>query len=216
MAVPAATEAQLLLIIFNEMNIDNVPPLARTGLNLLAIAGSLGLCSILLPTRWPGMEILAIGPSWLVMWTICWSMHHSFWAAVAAGMALGLLQDAMTFPAAVALGTIPTHVLSLTIVAVATVWLHKRRYLTTDAILPVAAMTVILTLGAELVLGAQELLQRMLGQSLLLSNESVSYAWQHQLPTIFIAALLSGLWMPILYYPLHLWWQKLTAHAELE
>lgn len=198
------------------MNIDNFPPLARTGLNLVAIAGSLGLCLLLLPTRLPGMEVLAIGPSWLVMWTICWSMHRSFWDAVAAGMALGLIQDAMTFPTSVALGTIPTHVLSLTIVAVVTVWLHKRRYLTTDAILPVAAMTVILTLGAELVLGAQEMLQRMLGQSLLLSNESVGYAWQHQLPTMLIAALLSGLWMPILYYPLHLWWQKLNANAELE
>jgi cell shape-determining protein MreD len=116
----------------------------------------------------------------------------------------------MTFPAATALGSIPTHVLSLTAVAVLTYWLHKHRYVD-DAIFPVAIVTAVLTFMAEFVLGAQYLLQTALGHSIEVSLDSLNYIATNQSSVMLVSAALSGLWMPIVYYPLHLWWQKIFA-----
>jgi rod shape-determining protein MreD len=189
------------------MKIAKLPPLARNGLNAAIVIGSVGLCLLLLPTRWPGMEILGVGPSWLVMWTIAWSLHRSIWQAAGAGVVLGLIQDAMTFPMSATLGNVPTHVLSLTIVGVLTFMLHKRRYLD-DTILSVSAGACLLTLVSEAVMGVQYLLQTAIEQSPAASLDSLNYLWADRFTVIPIAALLSGLWMPILYYPLQLWWQK--------
>lgn len=196
------------------MNIANLPPLLRTGLNLSILIGSVGLCLLLLPTRLPGMEIIGVGPSWLVMWTIAWSLNRSIWHAATAGIVLGLIQDAMTFPTTVTLGTVPTHVLSLTTVGVLTVWLYKRRYLS-DTILSVSIGTFLLTIVSESISGLQYLLQITIEQSLAASFDSFSYLWTNQSPVILVAAILSGLWMPILYYPLHLWWQKIIGVNKL-
>jgi rod shape-determining protein MreD len=195
------------------MNIANLHPL-RTGLNLLAIGGSAGLCLLLLPTRLPGMEILGVGPSWLVMWTIAWSLRRSTWHAATAGIILGLIQDGMTFPPTETLGSLHTHVLSLTTVGVLTVWLYKHRYLE-NAIIPVTIATFLLTLVSELIVGMQYLLHTAISQSLDVSFESFSCLWTNQSPLVLIAAVLSSLWMPILYYPLHLWWQKVFAATKL-
>jgi rod shape-determining protein MreD len=156
------------------------------------------------------MEILGVGPSWLVMWTIAWSLHRSLWHATTTGIALGLIQDGMTFPATANLGTVPTHVLSLTIVGVMAFWLRKYRYLD-DTILSVSIGTFMLTLVSELVTGLQYLLQMATSQSVAASMDSLSYLWIDRAPIIAIAAILSGLWMPILYYPLSLWWQKFSV-----
>lgn len=196
------------------MNINNLSPLARTGLHVAIVICSVSLCLLLLPTRFPGMEILGVGPSWLVMWTIAWSMRRSLWHAATAGIVLGLIQDAMTFPATTALGTVPTHVLSLTVVGVLAFWLQKRRYLD-DTIVSVSLATVLLTVVSEVVTGAQYLLQTTIEQSWAASLDSLDYMWTERAIAISIAAILSGLWMPILYYPLQLWWQKIFAATKL-
>ncbi|AFY96006.1 rod shape-determining protein MreD [Chamaesiphon minutus] len=196
------------------MNIHNLPPLARTGLHIAIVIGSVGLCLLLLPTRFPGMEILGVGPSWLVMWTVAWSVRRSLWHAATAGIVLGLIQDAMTFPATTALGTVPTHVLSLTVVGVIAFWLQKRRYLS-DTIVSVSLATVLLTIVSEVVTGAQYLLQAAIEQSLAASLASLDYMWTDRAIVISISAILSGLWMPIFYYPLQLWWQKIFAATKL-
>lgn len=192
------------------MSIANLSPLVRNGLHLSIVVGSVSLCLLLLSTRFPGMEILGVGPSWLVMWTVAWSLHRSLWHATTAGIALGLIQDGMTFPATATLGTMPTHVLSLTVVGVMAFWLRKYRYLD-DTILSVSIGTFMLTLVSELVTGLQYLLQMATAQSVEASLDSLSYMWSDRAPVISIAAILSGLWMPILYYPLSLWWQKFFA-----
>jgi rod shape-determining protein MreD len=196
------------------MNIANLPPLLRNVLNLSILIGSVGLCLLLLPTRLPGMEIIGVGPSWLVMWTIAWSLRRSIWHATTAGIVLGLIQDAMTFPTTTTLGTMPTHVLSLTTVGVLTFWLHKRRYLS-DTILSVTIATFFLTIVSELISGLQYLFQITIEQSPAASIDSFSYLWTNQSPVILIAAILSGLWMPILYCPLYLWWQKMFGASKL-
>jgi rod shape-determining protein MreD len=196
------------------MNIANLPPLLRTGLNLSILIASVGMCLLLLPTRFPGMEIIGAGPSWLVMWAIAWSLNRSIWHAATAGIVLGLIQDAMTFPTTATLGTVPTHVLSLTTVGVLTVLLYKRRYLS-DTILSVSIGTSFLTIVSESISGLQYLLQITIEQSLAASIDSFSYLWTNQSPVILVAAILSGFWMPILYYPLHLWWQKMIGINKL-
>jgi rod shape-determining protein MreD len=196
------------------MNIANLHPLVRSGLHISIVIASAGLCLLLLPTRLPGMEILGIGPSWLVMWTIAWSVRRSIWHAATAGIVLGLIQDGMTFPATATLGTIPTHVLSLTTVSVLAFWLHKRRYLD-DTIFSVSIAAFMLTLVSEFVTGIQYLLETAIQQSPAASLANFNYLWTNQSPVILIAAVLSGLWMPILYYPLNFWWQKMFATNKL-
>jgi rod shape-determining protein MreD len=195
------------------MNIANLPPLVRNGLHISIVIASVGLCLILLPSRLPGMEILGVGPSWLVMWTITWSLHRSIWHAATAGIVLGLIQDGMTFPATATIGTVPTHVLSLTIVGVLAFWLHKQRYLD-DTILSVSIAAFFLTIVSEFITGLQYFLESAIQQSPAASMDSLNYLWTNQSSTILIAAILSGLWMPILYCPLHFWWQKMFAASK--
>jgi rod shape-determining protein MreD len=195
------------------MSIANLSPLVRTGLHISIVIASVGLCLILLPSRLPGMEILGVGPSWLVMWTITWSLNRSIWHAATAGIVLGLIQDGMTFPASATLGTVPTHVLSLTVVGVLAFWLHKQRYLD-DTILSVSIAAFFLTIVSEFITGLQYFLETAIGQSPAASMDSLNYLWTNQSSTILIAAILSGLWMPILYCPLHFWWQKMFAASK--
>jgi rod shape-determining protein MreD len=196
------------------MNIANLPPLARNGLHIAVVIASVSLCLFLLPTRIPGMEILGTGPSWLVMWTIAWSLHRSILSAATAGIVLGLIQDGMTFPANATIGIVPTHVLSLTIVSVLAFYLHKRRYLD-DTILSASIAAFMLTIVSECITGIQYLLETAIQRSPVASMDGLNYFWTNQSQVVLIAAILSGLWMPILYYPLHLWWQKMFADTKL-
>jgi rod shape-determining protein MreD len=196
------------------MNIANLPPLVRNGLYLLTVVGSASLCLLLLPTRFPGMEILGVGPSWLVMWTITWSLHRSLWHAATAGIVLGLIQDGMTFTTTAPLGTVPTHVLSLTSVGVLAFFLHKRRYLD-DTVFSASVAAFLLTIVSEFITGLQYLLKMAIDLSPEASIDSLNYLWTNQVPLVLIGAVLSGLWMPILYYPLQLWWQKILDNESV-
>ena len=195
------------------MNIANLPPLVRNGLHISIIIASVGLCLFLLPSRLPGMEILGVGPSWLVMWIITWSLNRSMWHAATAGIVLGLIQDGMTFPPTSTIGTIPTHVLSLTVVGVLAVWLHKQRYLD-DTILSVSIAAFFLTIVSEFITGLQYFLETAIKQSPAASMDTLNYFWTNQSSVVLIAAILSGLWMPILYYPLNFWWKKIFAASK--
>ncbi len=196
------------------MNIANLHPLARNLLNSIAIVVSGGLCVILSPTRLPGMEILGIGPSWLVMWTIVWSLRRSMWHAVTAGIVLGLIQDRMTLPDGDPLGTLPSHVLSLTAVGVFTVWLEKRRYIS-DAPISASIAAFILTIVNEAIIGLQYLRYNTGSAFQGIDFHRLSYLWIDRSSVTLIAAILSALWMPLLYFPLHMWWKRVFAATKL-
>ncbi len=196
------------------MNIANLPPFARNVLNVVAIVISGGLCLLLSPTRLPGMEVLGIGPSWLVMWTIVWSLRRSMWHAATAGIVLGLIQDRMTLPDVDPIGTLPSHVLSLTAVGVLTVWLEKRRYIN-DAPIPASIAAFLLTIVSEAILGSQYLLRTTGDRFQGISFDILSYLWVDRSSVILIAAVLSALWMPLLYFPLHMWWKRVFAATKL-
>jgi rod shape-determining protein MreD len=195
------------------MNIVTLHPVARNALNIVAIVISGGLCLLLSTTRFPGMEILGIGPSWLVMWTIVWSLRRSTWHAATAGIVLGMIQDRMTFPDADPIGTLPSHVLSLTTVGVLTVWLEKSRYIN-DAPIPASVAAFILAIVNEVVLGSQYFLHTKGYLAQGLSSNSLSF-WIDRSSVTLAAAVLSALWMPLLYFPLHMWWKRVFAATKL-
>ena len=79
-----------------------IPPLAlwhpwwHQFMDRMVIFLTVMLCLLMLPTRLPGMELLGIGPNWLLIWVVAWSVNRSVFSGLLSGVILGLLQDAMT------------------------------------------------------------------------------------------------------------------------
>jgi rod shape-determining protein MreD len=194
-----------------KIKVAKLPPNQRQILNGAVIVGSVLICLLLLPTRLPGMEFLGIGPNWLLIWVVTWSMKRTIWQGMVAGLALGLIQDGMT-----ALG--PSHSLSLVLVGVLTARIQKQRYIQEDFI-SVALIVFGMVILAETVSTIQfSWLQiRQLGnfwtdpqqRNLVLST--LSNLWHDRQQIVLASAILSSLWAPILYYPLNRWWSYLKG-----
>jgi rod shape-determining protein MreD len=169
-------------------------PNTRTIVNCLVTAVSVVVCLLISPTRLPGMELAGIGPNWLLIWVVAWSVKRTTFQGAMAGIILGLIQDGMT-------STSPTHVLSLTLVGILTARLRKERYLKEDFIsiaLIVFAMAVI----AETVMAIQYSFQ---------GDRSLVEIWTYHQLIALGSAVLSSLWAPIIYYPLNRWWQYINT-----
>jgi rod shape-determining protein MreD len=158
------------------------------------IVGSVFLCLLLLPTRFPGMELLRIGPNWLLIWVVAWSVKRSVWAGTLAGIILGLLQDAMTAPQ-------PSHAITLGLVGFLTALIQKQRFIQEDFI-SIALIVFVMAMIAETGFG---LLLHLAG------DRSQDLIWAYYQRVTLASAILSSLWAPVLYYPLNLWWEKLKA-----
>ncbi|NJK53847.1 MAG: rod shape-determining protein MreD, partial [Leptolyngbyaceae cyanobacterium SU_3_3] len=52
-------------------------PIARPLVNWGVTVVSVWVCLILLPSRLPGMELAGIGPNWLLVWVVAWSVKRS-------------------------------------------------------------------------------------------------------------------------------------------
>jgi len=175
-------------------------PLARWHPNAVRLldwsvtVGSVLLCLLLLPTRFPGTELLGIGPNWLLIWVVAWSVKRSVWEGALAGIVLGLLQDAMTSPD-------PTHALTLGLVGFLTGLLQKQRFIQEDFI-SVALIVFIMAILTETIFA---------GQLSLTGDRKVEYIWAYYQRVALASAILSSLWAPVVYYPLNLWWQKRKA-----
>lgn len=148
------------------------------------------LCTQLLLTRIPGMEILGIGPNWLLIWVVAWSTQSSIFEGLVAGLALGLVQDGMTAP-------YPTHTISLALVGLITALLQKQRYLQEDFI-SVAFVTFIMTILAETIIALQ------LG---LMGNQTFLEIWIYHQRVALGAAVISSLWAPVIHFPLSQFWK---------
>jgi rod shape-determining protein MreD len=165
-------------------------PVNRIVANCLVTAASVVLCVLISPTRLPGMELAGIGPNWLLIWVVAWSVKRTVLQGALAGITLGLIQDGMT-------AHTPTHILSLMLVGILTARLRKERYLKEDFIsiaLIVFAMAVI----AETVTAIQYSFQ---------GDRSLVEIWTYHQLIALSSAVLSSLWAPIVYYPLNRWWQ---------
>jgi rod shape-determining protein MreD len=165
-------------------------PLQRLVVNAAVTIGSLLLCLLLLPTRLPGMELAGIGPNWLLIWVVAWSVNRTMFQGAMAGLVLGLIQDGMTAPT-------PTHTLSLMAVGVLTARLRKGRYIQEDFI-SVALIAFGTAVIAETVMAIQYSFQ---------AERSLVEIWNYHQLIALSSAILSSLWAPVVYFPLNRWWQ---------
>ncbi len=152
--------------------------------------GSAFLCLMILPTRFPGMELLGIGPNWTVIWVVVWSVKRTTFEGICAGIVLGLLQDAMTSPD-------PTHALSLGIVGGLTGMLQKQRFIQEDFI-SIALIVFGMAVLAETIFASQ---------LTLMGNAVAADIWAYFQKVALASAILSSLWAPVVYFPLNRWWQ---------
>jgi rod shape-determining protein MreD len=169
----------------------------KTLLNCVVTVGSVILCLMILPTRFPGMELAGVGPNWLLIWVVAWSVKRGVFQGLLAGLVLGLLQDGMT-------ASSPTHVFSLMLIGVLTARLRKERYLQEDFI-SVALIAFGMAVLAETVMAIQYTLR---------GDRSLVEIWTYHQFIALSSAILSSLWAPVLYFPLNRWWQHIGAVEE--
>jgi len=150
------------------------------------------LCLLMLPTRLPGMELLGIGPNWLLIWVVAWSVNRSVFSGLLSGVILGLLQDAMTSPD-------PTHALSLGIVGMLTALMQKQRFIQEDFI-SIALIVFAMAVVADTIFAFQ---------LSWVGNRHAASIWTYYQRATLASAILSSLWAPVVYYPLNRWWQQM-------
>ena len=163
-------------------------PLANWGVTVISVL----LCLMILPTRLPGMELAGIGPNWLLIWVVAWSVKRTMFQGAMAGLILGLLQDGMTAP-------FPTHTVSLVVIGVLTARLQKQRYIDEDFI-SVALIVFGMAVLAETVTAIQFSLQ---------GGRSLIEIWTYHQFIALSSAILSSLWAPVVYFPLNRWWEQM-------
>lgn len=175
-----------------EINLSKTPLRRLRLLNILIILCSVLLCCILLLLRLPGLELIGNSPNWLLIWVVVWSVKRTVWRGAIAGIALGLIHDALTSPH-------PSHVLSLALVGIVTASLKKQRYAREDFI-TVALIVFVMVILSETILALQF--------SLTFINplENIRQYYQHR---ILSSAIISSIWAPVLHYPLNIWWENL-------
>jgi len=159
--------------------------------------GSVLLCLLMLLTRFPGMELLGIGPNWLLIWVVAWSVKREAFSGVLAGIVLGLLQDAMTSPD-------PTHAISLGVVGIITGVIQKQRFIQEDFI------SIALIVFAMAVLGETI----FAFQLVLMGDRDAGDIWAYYQKVTLASAILSSLWAPVVYYPLNRWWQQIRLAEQ--
>ncbi|MEX0268889.1 rod shape-determining protein MreD [Leptolyngbyaceae cyanobacterium UHCC 1019] len=168
-------------------------PGARVVVNCAVTTLSVLLCLMISPTRLPGMELAGIGPNWLLIWVVAWSVKRSMVQGALAGLALGLIQDGMT-------AHTPTHVVSLMLVGILTARLRKERYLREDFI-SVALIAFAMAVMSETVTAIQYSIQ---------GDRSLVEIWTYHQLIALGSAVLSSLWAPVIYFPLNRWWQQMS------
>lgn len=159
--------------------------------------GSVLLCLLLMLTRFPGTELLGIGPNWLLIWVVAWSVKRTAFQGALAGIVLGLLQDAMTSPD-------PTHALSLGIVGVITGLMQKQRFIQEDFI-SIALIVFGMAAFAEAIFALQLVLT---------GDRNIADIWASYQKVALSSAILSSLWAPVVYYPLNRWWQQVKLAEQ--
>ncbi len=160
--------------------------------------GSVLFCLLILPMRLPGMDILGVGPNWLLIWVVVWSISRTSLDGAIAGITLGFLQDGLTAP-------FPTHALGLAIAGILAARLRQRRFLQEDLI-SVALIVFGLAVITESAIALQLTVQHIFGDAS--SRASLGSIWQYHQQVALSSAILSSLWAPALYYPLKRWWEQ--------
>lgn len=166
----------------------------RFVVNAAIAVGSVLLCLLLLPTRFPGMELLGVAPNWLLIWVVAWSIKRKPIQGALAGVVLGLLLDAMTSGE-------PTHAVSLGVVGYLTATLQKQKYVQEDFI-----SVALIVFGMSVLADTIRALQFSA-----LGTRTLSDIWAYHQPLALACAILSSLWAPVIYFPLNRLWEQMQA-----
>ncbi|MFW6358988.1 MAG: rod shape-determining protein MreD, partial [Chroococcales cyanobacterium] len=129
------------------IKLSQLSPGIRQLLNALIIIASVILCSLLLYLRFPGTDLFGVGPHWLLIWVVAWSVKRTPLQGAIAGLALGWVQDGLT-------STVPTHAISLAIVGYLTAQFKKERY-TQEDFISIALIVFGMAIVAETVTAIQ-------------------------------------------------------------
>ena len=171
--------------------------------SLLIGAGATGLAALALSFSSPGwLRLGGVGPNWLVLWLLPWTLSQGFTAALVGACTLGLALDAMTIGAAT-----PLYGLAL----LAWLWRPRRGYgqnhVPSRAALAIQAslgsLLVDVTLMAQLRLMAEPRSNPGLPDSGILSSDVAAAGWFGREITAagfhgtVAAALLTGFLAPL-------------------
>jgi rod shape-determining protein MreD len=150
------------------------------------------VCILLLPTRIPGMELLGMGPNWLLIWVVAWCVKRdrTLVEGAIAGLVLGMIQDGMTSPD-------PTHALSLVLVGVLTVSLRKLK------LFPQELMEKDLITISLLVFGMAILSETVMAlQFQLYRDRDIDDIWLYHQQVALASGIISSLWTSAIAFPL--------------
>ncbi len=173
--------------------------------NWVVTFGSVLFCLMLFPMRLPGMDILGIGPNWLLIWMVAWSISRSPFSSAIAGIILGLLQDSLTASYANHAFSFPSHAVGLAIAGILTARLKQRRFIQEDLV-SIALIVFGLAIVDETAMAIQLSFQQIFGDGSL--HASLGSIWLYHQRVSLSSAILSSLWAPALYYPLKRWWEQ--------
>ncbi|MEM6714106.1 MAG: rod shape-determining protein MreD [Cyanobacteria bacterium P01_D01_bin.6] len=169
-------------------------------LNIGVVIGSALVCTLLLPMRLPGMVLLGVTPSWLLIWLVAWSVQRNGVEGAIAGLILGLIHDGLT-------GHFPTHTIGLMLIGFLTARIQKQRFIQEDFV-SVAIIVFGMTVLAQTTMALQITLHQLVSDSS--PYPSLPEIWLQHQRIALSSAILSSLWAPVIYYPLSRWW----AHYE--
>ena len=180
--------------------LDRKISLSKQFLNWIVTIGSLIVCILAMYTRFPGMTLMGIAPNWLLIWLVTWSVNRPVFLSVMAGIALGFIQDGMTFAG---VNASPTHALGLAITGGLTSLLQKQRYIQEDFISI-----------ALIVFGMAVIVETMHASQLTIMGADMDNVWTLQQRIALSSAILSSLWSPAIYFPLSRWWRSLEKQED--
>ncbi|NJK28948.1 MAG: rod shape-determining protein MreD [Acaryochloris sp. RU_4_1] len=155
------------------------------------ILGSVLLCSVMMLLRLPAMVLSGIGPNWLLVWVVTWSVKRTTLQGTMAGICLGLIQDGLT-------ASQPTHTMGLALVGLLTGRLNTKRFLQEDFI-----SIALIVFAMALMVEATAAIQFGLG-----GTHRLEDVWLHFRQTALSSAILSSFWAPVVYFPLNRWWER--------
>jgi len=180
--------------------LDRKVSLSKKFLNWSVTIGSLIICILAMYTRIPGMSLMGLAPNWLLIWLVAWSVNRPLFLSAIAGIALGFVQDSMTFADTI---TAPTHALGLAIAGGLTSLLQKQRYMQEDFISI-----------ALIVFGMAVIVETMHAIQLTVMGANIDNVWNLQQRIALSSAILSSLWSPVIYFPLSRWWRSMERAKE--
>ena len=161
-------------------------------INLLFVATSIAVCTILMLVDIPGMELLEVNPNWLLIWVVAWSLKRTVWHGAIAGLIMGCIYDGIT------LGY-PSHILSFVTIGIFTSRLQTQKYLGEDFI-SVAFIVFFMTLFSEAIFAWQY------GQEYGFGIGEVMRKYKQM---AIVSAIITSLWSPAFYYPMNLWQKRI-------